>query len=448
MGRRWSMRLSRCMVGLLLGILLAVGVPDGVAAQNNGAIAEPAPNAPATSQEVFFADVLVRGQPVLQVGSVGTLSATERAQQISRRIAGLVQQPQPLDAVQVRYDNPRNLATLQLNNRVIMTVTPQDALDFDTSVEVLAQEWAQKLDLALEQPNLAVEVVGRLEGTFVQLRRGILNNLSSVIGALLVLLFTWLAAMGVSRGSYLWAEKTEGDRATEILISRLSYGVVWFIGGVIALGVLGLNFAALLGALGLTSVAIGFGLKDILSNYLSGLILLATRPFRIGDEVVINQYEGRVVQVQLRVTTVQTYDGRQVYIPNQEVFQSSITNNTASPVRRSSMLVGIDYEADLKQAQGEILDAIASIDGIEAEPAPLVLVQELAASTVNLEVLFWVNSRRKSFLQVTSEVRQVVKERLEKAGIEMPTDIYTLNFRNQPPFGSLHPGSGVDVQQH
>ncbi|WP_239112385.1 mechanosensitive ion channel family protein [Halomicronema sp. CCY15110] len=447
MGRQWSMRLSRCMVGLLLGILLAVGLPDRGAAQNNGAIAEPAPASTATTQAVFFADVLVRGQPVLQVGSVGELSATERAQQISRRIAGLVQQPQPLDAVQVRYDNPRNLATLQLNNRVIMTVTPQDALDFDTTVEVLAQEWSQKLNAALEQPNLVVEVVGRLEGTLVQLRRSILNNLSSMIGALLVLLFTWLAAMGVSRGSYLWAEKTEGDRATEILISRLSYGGVWLLGSVIALGVLGLNFAALLGTLGLTSVAIGFGLKDIVSNYLSGLILLATRPFRIGDEVVINQYEGRVVQVQLRVTTVQTYDGRQVYIPNQEVFQSSITNNTASPVRRSSMLVGIDYEADLKQAKGEILDAIASIDGIEAEPAPLVLVQELAASTVNLEILFWVNSRRKSFLQVTSEVRQAVKERLETAGIEMPTDIYTLNFRNQPPFGSFHPGSGTDVQQ-
>ncbi len=446
MGRRWSRQVQWGLWGMLLSFLCVVMWPGVLAAQNNGAIAEPAPAATTTMQEaVFFADVLVRGQPVLQVGSVGELSATERAQQISRRIAGLVQQPQPLDAVQVRYDRSRNLATLQLNNRVIMTVTPQDALDFDTTVEALAQEWAQKLNASFEQPNLVIEVAGRLEGTLVQLRRGILNNLSSMIGALLVLLLTWLAAKGVSRGSYLWAEKTEGDRATEILISRLSYGAVWFIGCVIALGVLGLNFAALLGTLGLTSVAIGFGLKDILSNYLSGLILLAARPFRIGDEVVIDQYEGRVVQVQLRVTTVQTYDGRQVYIPNQEVFQSSITNNTASPVRRSSVLVGIDYEADLRQAKTEILTAIAPVDGIEADPPPIVLVQELAASTVNLEVLFWVNSRRKSFLQVTSEARQAIKERLEAAGIEMPTDIYTLNFRNPPPFESFHPGSGANA---
>ena len=149
--------------------------------------------------------------------------------------------------------------------------------------------------------------------------------------------------------------------------------------------------------------------------------------------MVINQFEGRVTQIQLRATTMQTYDGRQVYIPNQEVFQSSITNNTASLMRRSSVMVGIDYEADIEQAKAEIREAIATIEGIEKDPAPAVLVEELAASTVNLEILFWVNSRRKSFLQATSDVRKAVKERLAAVGIEMPTDIYTLTFRNGPP---------------
>ncbi|MBE9097990.1 mechanosensitive ion channel family protein [filamentous cyanobacterium LEGE 07170] len=391
----------------------------------------PSPS-PATQQEVFFADVLVRGQPVLQVGSLEDLSATERVQQINRRIAGLLQQPQPLNSVQVFLAENGNLATLRLNNRVIMTVTQQDALDFDTTVEALADEWAAKLDDALEQPSLAVEVAQRLEGTLEQFRRGTVTNIPSILGALLVILLTWLAAIAISRGVYIWAVKTEGDRSTEILVSRLSYAAVWVLGAIVALGVLGLNFTALLGTLGLTSVAIGFGLKDIVSNYISGVILLAARPFRIGDEVVIDQYEGRVMQIQLRATTMQTYDGRRVYIPNQEVFQSSITNNTASPVRRSSVMVGIDYDADVEQAKTEIQDAIAQIDGIEADPAPVVLVNELAASAVNLQIMFWVNSRRKSFLQATSDVRRAIKERLEAVGIEMPTDIYTLTFRDRP----------------
>jgi small-conductance mechanosensitive channel len=377
---------------------------------------------------------MVRGQPILQVGSLDSLSARDRAQQINRRIAGILQQqPPPLDPIEVNVDESRDLATLQLNNRVIMTVTAQDALDFNTTVDALAQQWAEELNAALAQPNLAIDVVRRLEGTVEQFARSILGNLPSILGALLVMFFTWLVAMAVARGAYVWAEQTEGDRSTEILISRLSYGAVWLLGGIVALSVLGLNFTTLLGTLGLTSVAIGFGLKDILSNYLSGVILLAARPFRIGDEVVIGAYEGRVIQIQLRVTTVQTYDGRRVYIPNQEVFQSSITNNTASPLRRSSVMVGIDYDADIEQAKSEIFQAINQIDGVEHEPLPIVLVQELAPSTVNLEIMFFVNSRRKSFLDVTSEVRRTIKERLQAVGIDMPTDIYTLTFRNAPP---------------
>jgi len=297
-------------------------------------------------------------------------------------------------------------------------------------VESLASQWSQQLNATMAEPNLAVDVAQRLESTIQQFMRGVVENLPSLVGALVVMLLTWLVALGVRQGALIWAEQTEGDRNTEILISRLCYGSVWLVGGILALGVLGLNFTALLGTLGLTSVAIGFGLKDVLSNYLSGLILLAARPFRIGDEVVIDTYEGRVIQIQLRATTVRTYDGRQVYIPNQEVFQSSITNNTASPVRRSRVMVGIDYDADIESAREIILQMITAVDGVEAEPAPRVLVHELAASTVNLETLFWVNSRRRSFLQVTSQVSQLIKESLQKAQIEMPTDIYTVAFRN------------------
>ncbi|HEY9887722.1 MAG TPA: hypothetical protein V6D02_04930, partial [Candidatus Obscuribacterales bacterium] len=116
----------------------------------------------AEGTEVFFADVLVRGQPVLQVGSLAEVSATERAAQINRRIAGVLQPSQPVETIEVNFDPARDLATLQLNNRVIMTVNAQDALDFNTSVEPLAQEWAQKLNAAMAQANLATDVAQRL----------------------------------------------------------------------------------------------------------------------------------------------------------------------------------------------------------------------------------------------------------------------------------------------
>lgn len=379
---------------------------------------------------LFFADVLVRGQPVFQVGSLPGLSASDRAQIISRRIGGLLSQSQPLDTVNVQVDEDRQIALLSVNNRVLMTVTQQDATDFDTTVEELAQQWADRLNQVLAQPNLAVDVLQRLDGTARQLVDDTIVLLPSLIGSLVLVVITWLVAIGVRRVGLLWAEQTEGDRSTEILIGRLCYGGVWVLGSIVALGVLGLDFATLLGTLGLTSVAIGFSLKDVLSNYISGVILLAARPFRISDQVVIGNYEGTVVQIQLRATTMRTYDGRLVYIPNQQVFQSSVVNNTDSPVRLSTVSVGIDYDADISAARQVVIDAVNQVKGVEPDPPPLILVQELAASTVNLEVRFWVNSRRQSYLQVTSAVAQAVKEQLQSAGIEMPTEIYTLTFRN------------------
>lgn len=396
-----------------------------------------APNGNAATEEqstegLYFADVLVRGRPLFQIGSLSQVSARDRAAIINRRIRSLVSQNANPEPVVVSQEVPGEIATLRVNNRVIMTVTQQDAEDFGLTVEALAERWAQQLTEAFDKPPLAVDVGQRLYGTTRDLVRDAIANLPSLIGAILVVLFTWMAARLVRFLAFTWAQQTEGDSSTELLVGRLSYGGVWVLGSVIALGVFGLDFAALLGALGLTSVAIGFSLKDVLSNYISGVILLAARPFRIGDPVTIEEYEGTVAQVQLRATTITTYDGRVVYIPNQEVFQANIVNNTASPRRRSSVLVGIDYEEDIDRVKAIVLRAIANLSEVEADPPPYILVNELAASTVNLEICFWVDSRRAGYLTTTSAVAQVTKEALSAERVEMPTDIYTLVFRNGP----------------
>ncbi len=395
------------------------------------------PNPPVSSSasplnELYFADIIVRGRPVFQVGGLADISASKRAQIINRRIASLLSQSDTIEAVTIQPDNPRNIATLRVNNRVIMTITDQDAQDFGLGLEALAERWATLLNQAIDKPPLFIDVSQRLYETVRNLSRKTIENLPLLMGAIIVVFLTWLVARGVRYLAFSWAQQTEGDSNTEILIGRLSYGGVWIVGTVIALGVLGLDFGALLGALGLTSVAIGFSLKDVLSNYISGVILLAARPFKINDQVVIKDYEGTITQIQLRATTLRTYDGRLVYIPNQEVFQTSITNNTASPRRRSSVIVGIDYEANISHAKTIILATLKSMKQVEQNPQSEVLVQELAASTVNLEVRFWVDSRRAGFLTTTSLVAQGIKEALENENIEMPTDIYTLVFRNSP----------------
>ena len=384
------------------------------------------------SDGLYFADILVRNRPVFQIGSLPQIDASARADIINRRIASLLSQNETPDRVEITPDNPRKIATLRVKNRILMTVTEQDADDFGLSTEALAQRWKQQLDTAFDKPPLAIDVTQRLYTTTRELLRDIVGNLPSLVGAIVVIGITWGGAKIVRYIAYTWAKQTEGDSSTELLIGRLSYGAVWIVGFIIALGVMGLDFGALLGALGLTSVAIGFSLKDVLSNYISGVILLAARPFRINDQVVIGDYEGTIAQIQLRATTMKTYDGRVVYIPNQEVFQASVINNTASPRRRSSVMVGIDYGEDISQAIAVISQVLENIPEVEANPAADVLVSELAASTVNLEIRFWVDSRRSGFLATTSKVAQGVKEALESADIDMPSDIYTLVLREMP----------------
>ncbi len=384
------------------------------------------------SDGLYFADILVRNRPIFQIGSLPQIDASARAKIINRRLASLTAQQENPGKVAIYPDNPRKIATLRVNNRILMTVTQQDAEDFGLSTEELAKRWKQQLDTAFDKPPLAIDVSQRLYSTTRELIRDFIDNLPSLVGAIMVIGLTWGMAKVVRYIAYSWAKQTEGDSNTELLIGRLSYGGVWIVGFVIALGVMGLDFGALLGALGLTSVAIGFSLKDVLSNYISGVILLAARPFRLNDQIIIGEYEGTITQIQLRATTMKTYDGRVVYIPNQEVFQASIINNTAAPRRRSSVIVGIDYAENISEAIAVITKVLENAVEVETNPAPDVLVKELAASTVNLEIRFWVDSRRTGFLATTSQVAQAVKEALEAADIDMPTDIYTLILR-QPP---------------
>jgi hypothetical protein len=266
----------------------------------------PIPSASIPTDGLFFADIVVRGQPVFQIGSVSDVSATQRAQIVNRRIASILAQPQAGRTVTVVPDAARGIATLQLNNRVLMTVTQQDVQDFNLPVETLAQQWAAQLNRAFEQPPLAIDVGQRLYSTLRQFQRDIIDNLPSFLGALLALVVTLLLAISVRRLTLLGAQHWEVDHNSKVLVSRLGYGGVWVVGAIVALGVLGLDFATLLGTLGLTSVALGFGLRDIISNYFSGIILLASRPFRLGDQIAIKEFEGTVTQIQLRATTIKT----------------------------------------------------------------------------------------------------------------------------------------------
>lgn len=181
-----------------------------------------------------------------------------------------------------------------------------------------------------------------------------------------------------------------------------------------------------LGSLGFFSIAVGFAFRDILENLLAGILLLFRSPFRTGDEVDIEGTRGAVVEINLRETVIRTYEGRRVLIPNATVYKNPLVVQTGYPVIRTEAVVGVAYESDLDQARQVTLDAVRAVDGVLADPAPLVLVGELGTSTVDLQVLFWTAPQQRVVRVVRDRVLSAVFDALNDAGIEMPAEVVVL----------------------
>ena len=201
--------------------------------------------------------------------------------------------------------------------------------------------------------------------------------------------------------------------------------------------------ASVFGALGIGSVAIGFAFKDILQNLLSGMLILLTRPFRIGDQIVSGAHEGTVDDIAVRATTLRTYDNRRVVIPNSELYTNRVTVNTAYPSRRLSVVVGIGYGDDIEQARRIVLDTVADLPGVIGDPAPAVLVTALSDFTVDLEVRFWISPpARREALEVQDQVLSAIKPALIGAGIDLPLPTQQVLLHDQ-----TEPGDGDRARQ-
>jgi small-conductance mechanosensitive channel len=172
--------------------------------------------------------------------------------------------------------------------------------------------------------------------------------------------------------------------------------------------------------LGLTSIALGFALKDILSNLVSGVLMMVSPSFEVGDQIRVGGTEGTVEQIDLRVTHIRRGDGRLVLVPNAEVFTSRVVNNTASPLRRASIIVPIDSRQDLRLACRTIGEATRSTTGVAADPPPSVRLRDLSPGQFSIEARFWTDASRRDFVNMSCDVRAAIVDALKEMGIEMP----------------------------
>jgi small conductance mechanosensitive channel len=178
--------------------------------------------------------------------------------------------------------------------------------------------------------------------------------------------------------------------------------------------------ADLLATLGIGSVAVGFAFKDILQNWLSGLLILYRQPFRPGDQIVSGGFEGTVVRIEPRATLMRTYDGQLVVIPNADIYTRAVTVRTAFPKRRSEYDVGIGYGDDVDAACDVILKALQGVEGVESDPQPEAFPWALDGSAVTIKVRWWSDPKRLSVVRTQGRVVGAIKKALSEAGIDLP----------------------------
>jgi len=175
------------------------------------------------------------------------------------------------------------------------------------------------------------------------------------------------------------------------------------------------SFAAVIGAAGL---AIGLALQGTLGNFSSGIMLLAFRPFKVGDVVSSGGVTGKVAEVGLFSTEIDTFDNRRFTVPNGSIYGSTIENISYHPTRRVDVTVGTDYPASIADTRQVLLAAVSDVDNVLADPAPAAVLTGLGDSSIDWVVRVWVNSE--DFWGVKEALTQRVKEKLDEAGIGIP----------------------------
>ncbi|MFH7024135.1 MAG: mechanosensitive ion channel family protein [Heteroscytonema crispum UTEX LB 1556] len=263
---------------------------------------------------------------------------------------------------------------------------------------------------------------------------GFIALLPNMVLALIVFVIFFIIARAIKRLVKQVTRNRRQARNLGLVLGRLAQGTTILVGLFIALSIVIPTFRAgdLVQLLGISGVAIGFAFRDILQNFLAGILILLTEPFQINDQIVFKNFEGTVENIETRATTIRTYDGRRIVIPNSELFTNSVTVNTAFDSRRLEYDVGIGYGDDIDRAKQLILEAMQSVDEVLSDPAPDVLVMELAESTVNIRARWWIKPpRRADDLTSRDRVLTAIKKTLTANGIDLPFPTQQILFHDQ-----------------
>ena len=208
-------------------------------------------------------------------------------------------------------------------------------------------------------------------------------------------------------------------------LGNITYSILLVAVVLAAVDTLGVNVTSLMAILGAAGLAVGLALKDSLSNFAAGVMIIIFRPFKIGDFITAGGVSGVVDEIALFATIMHTPDNQRIIVPNSAITSGTIINVSALPTRRVDLVFGISYDDNIGKAKEIIESVIAADERILKDPAPAIAVGELADSSVNINVRPWVESG--DYWPVRADLLETIKVKFDAAGISIPypqQDVY------------------------
>jgi len=239
-----------------------------------------------------------------------------------------------------------------------------------------------------------------------------------IIAAVLIFIIGKWLAKKVSNVFIKLLEKNKVDATLNRFLESIVYYTLLIVVLIAVAGQLGINTTSFLTIVGAAGLAIGLALKDSLSNFSSGVMLILFRPFRVGDFATVGGVTGTVKSIDIFNTTLNTPDNQRVIVPNANITNDVITNVTANDTRRVDLTIGIGYGDDVLKAKKVLGEILKTENRILEIPAPKIAVSELADSSVNFVVRPWVKTS--DYWDVYFDLTEKIKLTFDQEGISIP----------------------------
>lgn len=310
------------------------------------------------------------------------------------------------------------------------------ALFYQRRLNTEANDNLTTLRLAEQVSSFSKETVMNFLDT--ELWKG--DDYSVTVSKLIIAILVFLSSFFLSSLGSNWIKrrmmKREKTSITAInAIQRITFYILWVTFALIALNIVKIPLTAFAFMSGAFVVGLGFGMQNIFNNFISGFIVIFSRPFKVNDIIDVAGTQGTVMDIASRSTTIKTWDGFDVILPNRYFLENTVTNWTKSdPKKREVLKVGVSYDSDSRNVEKLLLDVVKDHSKVLKDPAPFVIFKNFGDDALEFEVYYWFDLRTSSGPKISSDLRHHILAVFNREGINIPypqRDIHIIEAKTE-----------------